>query len=159
MKAATPGEPHQKLQSMEGHWNVHLKSWAMPGAPAMESDGSAEMSMVLGGRYLRQTFTGDFMGMPFEGLGYIGYDNVKKQYFNSWMDNMSTGMMITSGHFDPAGMKGTFEGTMTDPMGGEMSVKEVLHLVDRDHHTMEMWGPGPDGQTFKMMEISYSRKK
>jgi hypothetical protein len=38
------------------------------------------------------------MGMPFEGLGYTGYDNVKKQYFGTWIDSMSTGIMTSSRH-------------------------------------------------------------
>ena len=65
----------------------------------------------MGGRYLEQRFKGDIMGMPFEGIGYTGYDNVKKQYWGTWMDNMSTGMMTSTGTAPPTGRSWTFNGT------------------------------------------------
>ena len=47
-----------------------------------------------------------------------------------------------------------------DPMTGKMTpMKEKLTIVDDDHHTFEMWMPGPDGKLFRMMEITYARKK
>ncbi len=54
----------------------------------------------------------------------------------------------------------TSSGTMDDPMSGKSQmVNNKVTVTDNDHHTMEMWGPGPDGKAFKMMEISYARKK
>jgi hypothetical protein len=38
-------------------------------------------------------------------------------------------------------------------------VNNKVTVLDNDHHIMEMWAPGPDGKAFKMMEISYARKK
>jgi hypothetical protein len=41
---------------------------------------------VLGGRFVEQRYAGNFMGQPFSGLGYTGYDNYRKKYIGSWMD-------------------------------------------------------------------------
>ena len=41
----------------------------------------------------------------------------------------------------------------------DAKVDSKMTVTDKDHHTMEMWGPGPDGKMYKMMEIKYSRKK
>jgi hypothetical protein len=159
MKAGTPGDPHKALAVMEGTWNTTVKAWMAPGAEPMTSEGVSEMKMVLGGRYLHQTFKGNFGGMPFEGLGYTGYDNVKKQYWGTWMDNMSTAMMSSKGEMSEGGAM-TFSGTMTDPMTGEdQPVKEKIRMEGNDRIEMEMWGPGPDGKMFKTMEIVYTRKK
>ena len=38
-------------------------------------------------------------------------------------------------------------------------IEEKVTIADKDHHTMEMWSPGPDGRMFKMMEIVYTRHK
>lgn len=158
MKAATPAEAHRKLEPFAGDWNVHVKSWMAPGAPVMESKGTATQKWILGGRWLEQRFNGDFMGMPFEGIGYTGYDNLKKSYVGSWMDNMSTGSMTTTGSMD--GNKLKFEGSMIDPMTGKDTlVKETITIVNDDEHRMEMWSPGPDGKMFKSMEIVYTRRK
>ena len=54
----------------------------------------------------------------------------------------------------------TFTGSMVDPMTGKSSrFTNKVMVADNDHHTMEMWGPGPSGKNYKMMEITYSRKK
>src|SRR6185436_20447428 len=95
MKAAMPGPAHKVLDSMVGTWDTNVTSWMMPGADPISGTGWSENKWVLGGRFVEQRFKGDFMGMPFEGIGYTGYDNVKKHYFGSWMDNMGTGMMTS----------------------------------------------------------------
>lgn len=160
MRAATPGDSHKKLSSMVGMWDATVKMFpTQPGAPVSQSQGISENKWVLGGRWVQETFNGNFMGMPFSGIGYTGYDNIKKQYIGTWMDNMSTSTMVSTGSL--TGDK-TYEFTssMDDPLSGKsMPVKEKVTVVDDDHHVMEMWGPAPDGKMMKMMEISYSRKK
>ncbi|HEV7241215.1 MAG TPA: DUF1579 domain-containing protein [Thermoanaerobaculia bacterium] len=158
MKAGTPGDAHKNLNALVGSWNTKVTMWMVPGADPMTMDGTSETRWVMGGRYLEERFAGNFMGMPFEGLGYSGYDNVKKQYWGTWMDNMSTGMMMSTGTYD--GKAWTFKGTMADPMTGKDStIDQKVTFADADHHMMEMWGPAPDGKIYKSMEITYSRKK
>jgi len=160
MKAGTPGDPHKKLDGMVGSWDTKIMLWMMPGMDPMMSTGTSTNQWVMGGRYLEQRFKGDFAGMAFEGVGYTGYDNVKKQYWGTWMDNMSTSMMTSTGTVSADGMTWEFDATMADPMTGkDATSKEKITVKDADHHTMEMWSAGPDGKMFKNMEIAYSRKK
>ncbi|HKS21256.1 MAG TPA: DUF1579 domain-containing protein [Thermoanaerobaculia bacterium] len=159
MKASTPGDAHKKLDNMVGTWDVTVKSWMAPGQPPMESTGTAVNQWVLGNRWMEEKFTGSFMGMPFQGIGYTGYDNIKKQYVGTWMDNMSTAVMVSSGK-GGSGNTYEFTSTMDDMMTGKpATITEKVTFTDADHHTMEMWGPGPDGKVYKSMEITYSRKK
>lgn len=154
MKAGTPGAEHKSLDSFAGTWNATITSWVAPGADPFKMEGTSETRWIMGGRYLEQRFSSEFMGMPFEGIGYTGYDNVKKQYWSTWMDNMSTGFMVQTG----TGEKMT--GTMPDPMTGkDMKVEMTLKVTSADAHTMEMWQPGPDGTMYKSMQIDYTRKK
>jgi hypothetical protein len=159
MKAATPGPQHKMLDGMAGTWTTKATMWMMPGADPVTGDGMTENKWVMGGRYMEQRFTGSMMGMPFEGIGYTGYDNVKKQYFGTWMDNMGTGIMMSTGKVNTDGTM-TFTGTYPDPMTGkEQTMEEKIRVIDADHTVFEMWGPGPDGKMFKTMEIAYSRRK
>ena len=160
MKAATPGDPHKKLQDMVGMWDAKVTMWPAPGVPPQVSMGTSRNTSILGGRWIQQEFTGSAMGQPFTGIGYTGYDNVKKQYVGTWMDSMSTSMMVTTGA--PGSAPNTFEFTssMDDPSSGKtMPVKEKMTVVDANHQTWEMWYPSPDGNMFKMMQIDYARKK
>jgi hypothetical protein len=159
-KAATPGEPHKQLTAMAGTWDAKIKMWMKPGDPPAESAGTATRTAVLGGRYLEEKFDGTFMGQPFAGQGMTGYDNVTGKYVGTWADTMSTGVMNTTGAMDKGGKSVTFKGSMVDPMTKKASpFRQKMTMNDADHQTLEMWGAGPDGKNYKMMEIAYTRKK
>ena len=61
-KMAIPGEPHKVFASLAGSWTTQVKEWMEPGKPPMESTGTAELKMLLDGRFLYQEFTGQMMG-------------------------------------------------------------------------------------------------
>ena len=162
MKAIQPGPEHEKLKEMVGTWDADVKFFP-PEAPGtvQESKGTAKMEMILGGRYLQQTFDGSMaMGgqnMPFHGMGITGYDNAEKKLISIWIDDMGTGILVTKGTCDDHVM--TLEGDMMDPMSKQMmKVKEVGTMVDKDHQKFEMFMSGPKGDMPKVMEIMYTRK-
>ncbi len=159
MKAMMPGDAHKLLDSMVGTFDVRVTAWMMPGQPPTDGKGTAVSNWVLGGRYVEQKFSGQFMGMPFEGIGYTGYDNVKKSYWSTWVDNMGTGVMTSTGATADGGKSWKFMSSMPDPMTGKDTPEETrLMVADHDHYSMEMWSPGPDGKMMKMMAIAYTRK-
>ncbi|HET7202768.1 MAG TPA: DUF1579 family protein, partial [Steroidobacteraceae bacterium] len=115
MKAGAPGEPHKQLATMAGKYSVAMKSWQEPGAPPVEETGTATRSMALDGRVLVEQFNGTMMGSPFDGHGMTGYDNAVGQYWSTWNDSMSTGLMVNEGTCD-AQMACTFMGSWNDPV-------------------------------------------
>jgi hypothetical protein len=73
---------------------------------------------------------------------------------------MGTAIMGSTGSADAGGKTVTYTGTMDDYMTGKKAnFKNVVTVVDNDHHMFEMWWPGPDGKMFKTIEIHYMRKK
>jgi hypothetical protein len=160
MAYMTPGKEHQMMASWDGTWNGDITMWMMPGAPPTKSKGVATNKMILGGRYQQSSYTGSFEGMPFEGLSTMGFDNEKKTFICTWIDNMGSGMMIGEGPWDEAGRSITIKGTMIDPTTGkECNFRQVMRIVDNDHQVTEMYVPGPDGKEYKSMEIKSTRKK
>lgn len=159
-KAGTPGEAHKKLEPMVGTFDVKAKMWMDPSKPAEESTGKTESKWVLGNRFVQENFEGTMMGQPFSGMGYWGYDNITKKYTGTWMDSMGTAMMNSTGTMDASGKVLTYTSMMNDPMTGKLcKITEKVTVTDNDHHMMEMWGPDPTGKNYKMMEITYVRKK
>lgn len=159
MKAMTPGEPHARMKRQCGEWDVTAKMWMQPGAPPMESKGKATMKMIFGDRYQLQDYQGDFMGMPFTGMGITGYDNVTGKWFSTWIDSMSTCQMVSEGY---SSGKDTFvfEGTFPDPVGGTMKMRMVLTEKGPDTILFEAYTlGGPWQEEAKCMEMTYTRKK
>jgi hypothetical protein len=93
-------------------------------------------------------------------MSTMGFDNAKKEFFSTWVDNMGTGVLMTTGKWDDASKSITFTGKSTDPTTlKDYDFKEVVTVPDNDHQLMEMYGPGPDGKEFKSVEIRLTRKK
>lgn len=161
MEAGMPGEPHKMLAKSNGTWDVEMTNWMADGAPPTTSKGKATNTMVLGGRYQQSKFTSDFGGMPFEGIGTTAYDNTEKKYVSTWMDNMSTAVMYSSGTWDDASKSMTLTGSMKSPANGlDCKMREVFKIIDDNHQVMEMYGPDmKTGKEYKMMELKYTRKK
>jgi hypothetical protein len=161
---ATPGEFHKHLEPLVGKWDYEVHWQMSPDALPQTSKGSGEYKWIMDGRYLQQETVGPAEGpegKPMKGLGLTGYDNLKKQYFGTWIDNMGTGIMMGYGTCDPAGKVITMTTESSDPMSGKASQKwrTVLRIESQDKHVFEMYGPGPDGKEFKQMEIVYTRAK
>lgn len=159
MEAATPGPAQKAMQGMVGTWDAVVKSYMDPAKPT-ETKATSTYTSLLDGRYIQENMEGDFMGMPYHGMGIFGYDNVMKKYVGTWMDNMSTGIMMSWGESKDGGKTIDYIGKGSDPVTGkEQTFRSVLHQISADQSHFEMYGPGPDGKEMKMMEITYTRKK
>ena len=157
-KLATPGEPHRQLASLVGSWTTQSKEWMEPGKPPTEATGSAEMKMLLDGRFLQQEYTGTMMGQPFSGIGITGYDNLSKKYVSTWFDSMGTGVFTMEGKASPDGKTITLKGHHGELGGGQMSHRAIWKIVDNNTQTFDMYGSHDGGKETKMMEIVYTRK-
>lgn len=158
MKAGQPGSQHRQLASTAGMYELKVRSWHEPGTPPMESGGTATRTMILDGRVLVEDVESTMMGAPFTGHGMTGYDNVTGKYWSTWVDSMSTGMMVSEGECDADNVC-QFTGTYQDPVkGGPVTIRMMTRWTSPTSELFEMWGPGRDGKEMKMMEISYTKK-
>lgn len=156
----TPGDVHRTLAKDNGIWNEEVTMWMAPGAEPTKSKMVAVSKMILGGRYQETKHTGNFMGMPFEGIATQGYDNASKKMVSSWVDNMGTGIMYMSGDYDGTSKTIEFKGEMTDPITQKVKpTRELFTIVDDNTRKMEMFDVTEDGKEYKNMEITMTRKK
>lgn len=158
MKAGAPGPEHAMLAGTAGTFDVAVKAWYDPGAPPEESKATATRTMDLDGRVLVERFEGSMMGTPFTGLGQTGFDNVSKEYWSTWMDSMSTGMMVAKGSCDEKHTC-SFTGSWNDPIKkGPVSMRIQSRWTSPTTEHFEMYGPGKDGKEMKMMEMTYTKR-
>lgn len=157
MKAATPGPQHKLLGRTVGDWTFTNKLWTGPGDP-MVMDGTMHAEWILGGRYVHSVYKGSMGGMPFEGNGTDGYDNMAKEYVGSWVDNMGTGIMTSSGTCDEAGKVCTYRAEATDPMSGQKSSNKMVVTYGEATFKLEMFMRDPSGSEMKTMELVAKKK-
>ena len=129
---------HAQLARLAGHWAVRQSMWTDPKAPPVVDHGTAAYAMVLGGRHLRQQLR-IASSKPFEGLGYIGYDDAAGKYYSSWMDTNFSGIILARGAYDAASRSYSFAGEMASKDGTPVPVREVMRIADNDHFVYEYY--------------------
>jgi hypothetical protein len=166
MEMAKPGENHKRMQGLVGTWSYTTKWWMSPDAPPSESSGTMVARSVMEGRYLVSDHTGKMqmpgpdgkpMDMEFKGMAVEGYDNAKKKYVASWIDNMGTGIMNLEGTYDSATKALTYLAEYEAMPGMKMKIREVVTKIDDDHNRMEFF-EDRGGKEVKTMQIDYARK-
>lgn len=154
----TPGDVHKMIAQSNGTWEGDVTMWMEPGKPPIKSKATAVNKMIFDGKYQQSTHKGNMMGMPFEGMSILGYDNAKKVLFSSWIDNMGTGMMKLEGTWDSTTHTVNLKGTMVDPMSGkDIECRETFTMIDDNNQKLEMYCT-QQGKEMKTMEILYKRK-
>jgi len=161
MKYGTPGKSHELLKKYVGEWNVDMTMWPKAGAEPMKSQGIMKNELILEGRFAKCKFESTMMGMKFAGMEIIGYDLFKQMYATFWIDSMSTAFLITTGKLDSSGKILTDTGEYPDAMtdGKTMQkLRNVTTFMDDGKIKFEMFMMMPDGQEFKSMEYTATRR-
>ncbi|MFG0292258.1 MAG: DUF1579 family protein [Phycisphaerales bacterium JB050] len=156
MEFMTPGEQHAKLQEDVGAWNIESKFWMDPAGEPEVAHMTSVVTSELGGRFCVERMTGEVMGMPFEGMGIVGYDNHKEKWVSIWMDNMSTSIYYTEGEEAPNGtvvLSGEFYDPMTDTVSDQ---RIILDKSKAGEPKMRMQNK-VDGKWQTTMVMTYSR--
>ncbi len=157
-KAGTPGKQHARLAKAVGDYTLSIRSWAKPGAPPTEERGTATRKMALDGRVLVEMMQATMYGQPFSGHGMTGYDNVSGKWWGTWNDSVSTGLMVSEGDCDDDGAC-TFRGSWNDPVTkGKVNARLETRWIKPDVEVFTMYAPGPDGEEYKAMEMTYTRR-
>ncbi|HEX8270060.1 MAG TPA: DUF1579 domain-containing protein [Flavobacterium sp.] len=158
---ATPGDMHKMFASEVGTWDEESIMWMGPDDQnPTKSKMTAVNTMILGGRYQHSKHSGTIMGMPFEGISTMGYDNASKKIVGTWVDNMGTGIMYLTGDYNPSSKTIELKGNATDPTTGKQKpYRELYTIVDSDTRKMVMYDVTPDGKEYKSMEMNLKRRK
>ena len=160
-KYMTPGEPHARLAKKVGDWNVAVKMWHSPDmTDPDESTATSRIKAILGGRFIMEKVNGEAMGMPFEGFGISGYDNMTKKFTGVWIDTMMTGILMSEGTPEQYGDIINFEGTHPDPIHGKyVKNRSVEETISDDKFVYTSYNTADDGREYKGMELTYTRAK
>jgi uncharacterized protein DUF1579 len=167
MELSKLNENHKLLAEFVGNWTYTTKMWMAPGAPPSESKGTAVSKAIMDGRYIVTENSGTFKmpgpdgkmkDMAFKGVATDAYDNVKKKFVSSWVDNMGTGIYILEGTYDAATKTFTYTAEMEMTPGTKTKMRQTIKTVDKDHRLFEFFDDRGSGE-MKTMEINFTRKK
>jgi Protein of unknown function (DUF1579) len=156
-----PTAEHEKLAKDVGTWDATVKSWM--GGPDSEpsvSQGVEVVKLVPGGLWVHSEFDGKFGDQEFHGCGQTGYDTKKGKFVGTWVDTMSTEIMVMEGDYDSASQTVTFYTKGKDTSGKAYDSKMTSKHEGDDTRvfTMSMKSDETKGEYVKAMEITYKRR-
>lgn len=153
----TPSEPHKMLAKADGKWDATITFYM--GADSSVNKAVCQTEMILGGRYQQSEYEGNVDGMEFKGMNTLAFDNSRKVYISTWIDNMGTGLMYLEGTFDDKTMTMNLKGKATDvTTGKDIMMREAVKIIDDKTQYMEMFDTKEGEPEVKTMSIMLKKR-
>jgi len=158
MKLAQPGAHHEHLAPFVGTWKGKVTMWMGPDQEPMFEETVADVTWLLGGRFLQWRQTGNFGDMPFEGMAIEGYNNGEGHYESVWLDNFGTVLLFFTGSCSDDGKHREMTTKFADVVaGGTVDYRTEYQWTDSDHFTYSAFMNKGDGE-FRNVRIEYERQ-
>ncbi|QEM08924.1 DUF1579 family protein [Mucilaginibacter rubeus] len=164
---------HQILAQVKGEWAFTGKHTFAGGKhKPIEFAGSMTGKDLWDGRYFTTEVTGQDIPMPWSDgklvtlheTMLLGYDNVKKKFVASYINNeFETGIIPLEGSYDSATKVITYDGeTLSPPQpnlpsGAMRKFHALLKFIDNDHYILE-WHEGIGGKELFDTVLNFTRK-
>lgn len=148
-----PGTEHEELKYLVGEWD------AVMDFAGQKSKCTAIYKSICDGMWVESDFRGNLGGVPFQGRGIDGYDQIKKKYVGIWVDSMGSAPLHMEGTFDEKAKRQTMTGETHGPDGKPQKYKTTVDMKDKDNFTFKMIMVGPDGKDQLAFTIEYTRRK
>lgn len=146
-----------RLIEAAGSWRGTNRLFNPHSGQAEESDSTAEVAPLLGGRFIRIDYTWSYQGAPQQGSMLFGRDRAANGYTYHWIDSwhMSDGAMNSRGAEAEAEID--VRGTYAAPPGPDWGWRTVIR-PGADSLDILMFNVSPDGQEYPAVEAEYRRE-
>ena len=151
-----PTPEHKLLLEGVGTWEGTITSWGMPGAPPEGLTLPARETVEPVGEYFTQTrFTCEFPGMPYLGMGCMGYDPIYERLVGTWFDNTTSYLAGMQGLMDVKNRRSVVYFELPDETTGVLTVHRIETEFGTD--TFKSTFFKGDGEGTRTMVIAMKR--
>lgn len=162
-KQGEASEQNQILAALVGDWDYDLNFWSKKGAPAQMSTGYTTNKMIFNNRFLSlETSVPLNIGgqnIPYNAIGYLGYDRIKKAFTSVWLDDNHTSMTTGTGQYDKKNNALEQKGKLMFPLlDKERPYRSEIAFTSSDTYKVTIYLTGSAGQEYKAVEIDFRRK-
>lgn len=165
VKANQPNENHKLLEKLAGNWDAEVTVVFDPTQKPEVNKMTVQREMVLGGRFLFESYDLKGGSMPHAGRGYIGYNNATKKFQMVHMESMNTALEVTDGSWDEKTRTFSFPTGMKEMMWNGMMTKYSMVtsfvIESDDKHTFSILTKytEPEKMEVEEVKIVYTRRK
>lgn len=152
----TPGPMHKLLDRMAGGWTVDV-TYKIGDGPEMKSKATCKAAWIMDGRFIRKTYTSEMMGQPFIVEQTIGYDNLRKEFFEWQIESNNTGRIETRGTVGPADSIICTGPSMDMMTMKKATLKTITTFQGANRYTIEWWMKTGDSAEVKQVTLVHNR--
>jgi len=148
----------EKLLACAGNWSGNNRLREPNTNLAEDSESTATVTPVLGGRFVRLDYTWGYQGTPQEGSLLIGYDSKADSVAVHWIDTWHMGdkVMVCRGTATDDGDI-TVHGSYAAPPGPDWGWRIVIRSRGHADLSLTMFNVSPDQREELGVEATYSR--
>ena len=157
----SPFEPtpqHARLARLAGAFRGTSSTWLDPQKPAEQTPIEAAIESVLGGRFLRITYTSTVSGKPHAGEMLFAYEKEERRHTMAWIDSFHSGggILLSVGEASPPEDGPVSVLTHYGPPDQRWGWRTALHL-DAERPLLEAFNIPPDGTSHPALRIELAR--
>lgn len=156
----TPSEVHTRLSQFTGSFTMEITmSMGASKEPTIITVNS-EHKMLLGGRFLEMKQQGIMMGMDYQSIMTIGFNNIDRQMSLTTITNMGTGTLSLFGEWDEKTKTSNLFGQLTNPVTKDIiKVRQTVTFVDANTILIESYDTEGDKPEKKTIQYRLIRSK
>lgn len=135
---ATLKPEHELLSALVGHFTTKVHLYEGPYRRKMDTEGTAEGKVVMGGPFVQFTHSELRMMQPFESMTIYGFDTAIGKYTADSIDNTSTAIVHYIGTYDAVKKQLVMSGRFSDQHSRTLTiVRAVTTFVDAKNFTYD----------------------
>ncbi len=156
----TPSSIQKLLAEYEGDFKMEITMSMGEGKEPSIVNVESEHKMLLDGRFLEMKQKGTLMGMDYQSILTMGFNNTDKKFALTTITNMGTGTLSLCGEWDEKVKSATLFGELTNPVTkNTINVKQIVSFVDQDTILIESFDKEGDKPEKKTIEYKLIRNK
>lgn len=144
-----PDSAHATLGPLAGDWIVTVE---IPGREEPIGTGTARLTWVHAGLFLRWDVSLELDGQDLQLTGYMGHDPVRDRYQALWLSDLASGMTLLEGRGEIQGRGLVLGGASTEAAG-----QSRLRLIDPNTLVVESFGLDAQERAILLRRTTYRR--
>ncbi|HZH66045.1 MAG TPA: DUF1579 family protein [Flavisolibacter sp.] len=155
----TPSGVHSLMEQYAGNFRMEITMSMGEGKEPKIVTVKSKNNMLLGGRFLEMEQKGEMMGMDYQSIITMGFNNTNKKFALTTITNMGTGILSLVGDWDQKSKTANLIGELVNPVSKQaIHVRQTVAFIDKNIILIESFDREGDRPETKTVQYKLVRE-